>query len=119
MVPDGTNTAASLPSNSATRSSRRLTVGSSRKTSSPTSAACMAARMAAVGFVTVSLRRSINDSGMMVSWDVQVRRFAEGSLTFRLAGILQKPAAVLLFEIQATRLIFQLHRDVFLILLPV
>ena len=46
----------------ATRSSRRLTVGSSRKTSSPTSARAMASRMAAVGRVTVSERRSIMDA---------------------------------------------------------
>src|SRR5690349_9574079 len=63
MVPDGTYSAASLPSTAATRSSRRRTVGSSLKTSSPTSAASMAARMAAVGLVTVSLRRSMM-SGM-------------------------------------------------------
>ena len=36
-----------------------LTVGSSPKTSSPTSASAMARRIAASGFVTVSLRRSI------------------------------------------------------------
>src|SRR5438034_331651 len=65
IVPEGTNSAASLPSRAATRSSRRLTVGSSWKTSSPTSAACMAARMAGVGRVTVSLRRSMY-SGMFL-----------------------------------------------------
>ena len=43
----------------AMRSCSALTVGSSPKTSSPTSAAAMAARMASVGRVTVSLRRSI------------------------------------------------------------
>src|SRR5262249_19567795 len=63
IVPDGTYTAASLPNSAATRSSSRLTVGSSWKTSSPTSAACMEARMPGVGRVTVSLRRSIG-SGM-------------------------------------------------------
>src|SRR5438128_6135925 len=60
-------TAASLPSESATRSSNLFTVGSSPKTSSPTSAAAMAARMPAVGLVTVSLRRSITLSGIGVS----------------------------------------------------
>src|SRR4051794_4242889 len=65
MVPDDTNRAASLPSSAATRCSRWLTVGSSPKTSSPTSAAAMAARMPAVGRVTVSLRKSTKLSGMM------------------------------------------------------
>src|SRR5213594_2123508 len=67
MVPDGTNRAASLPSSAATRSCRRMTVGSSPKTSSPTSAAAMAARMPGVGLVTVSLRRSMGASGMSAS----------------------------------------------------
>src|SRR5262245_36358068 len=65
MVPEGTNRAASLPSSAATRSSRRLSVGSSLKTSSPTSAEAIAARIPAVGRVTVSLRRSIKLSGMV------------------------------------------------------
>ena len=43
--------------------SSRLTVGSSPKTSSPTSASAMARRMAGVGRVTVSERRSITASG--------------------------------------------------------
>src|SRR3954462_11381343 len=60
--PVGTNSAASFSNSSAARSCRRLTVGSSPKTSSPTSAAAMAARMAAEGRVTVSLRRSIASS---------------------------------------------------------
>src|SRR5215210_24623 len=51
--------AASLPRSSATYSSRRLTVGSSPKTSSPTAAPAIARRIPSVGFVTVSLRRSI------------------------------------------------------------
>src|SRR5918992_29441 len=59
IVPDGEYRAASLPSNSATYPSRRLTVGSSPKTSSPTGASAMARRIACVGRVTVSLRRSI------------------------------------------------------------
>src|SRR5256885_10819154 len=59
MVPVGTNRAAGLPMISAARSSRRFTVGSSRYTSSPTSASNMACRIAGVGLVTVSLRRSI------------------------------------------------------------
>src|SRR5438270_10992582 len=59
MVPLGAQSAASLPSRSATRSCRRLTVGSSPYTSSPTSAVAMAARIGSVGRVTVSLRRSM------------------------------------------------------------
>src|SRR5581483_8408972 len=58
MVPEATKSAASLPNRSAARASRRFTVGSSSKTSSPTSAAAIAARMAGVGVVTVSERRS-------------------------------------------------------------
>ena len=63
IVPELTNRPASLPSSAAARSSRALTVGSSPKTSSPTSAAAMAARIAAVGFVTVSERRSRSGIG--------------------------------------------------------
>src|ERR671939_1927512 len=59
MVPEGTNRAASFPSNWAVTSWRRLTQGSSPKTSSPPSASAMAWRMPGEGFVTVSLRRSI------------------------------------------------------------
>ena len=59
MVPEATKRPASLPSSSAARSSRALTVGSSPKTSSPSSAAAMARRIAGVGWVTVSERRSI------------------------------------------------------------
>src|SRR4029453_19084416 len=51
--------AASLPVTSAHRSWSRLTVGSSPYQSSPTSASAMAVRMAGVGRVTVSDRRSI------------------------------------------------------------
>ena len=55
----GKNSAASFPRSSATRASRRRVVGSPSRWSSPTSAAAMAWRMAAVGRVTVSLRRSM------------------------------------------------------------
>src|SRR5450755_1349559 len=57
-VPLATKSAASLPSIAAMRSCSALTLGSSPKTSSPTSATAIAARIAAVGRVTVSLRRS-------------------------------------------------------------
>src|SRR5215208_1046032 len=59
IVPDGAYRAASLPSSSATYSSRRLIVGSSPKTSSPRAASNIACRIPGVGRVTVSLRRSI------------------------------------------------------------
>src|SRR5476651_534639 len=63
MVPVGKKSAASFPSISATRASRRRTVGSPSSTSSPTSASAMARRMAGVGRVTVSERRSIGMRG--------------------------------------------------------
>src|ERR1051325_8700945 len=59
MVPEGRNSAASLPSSSATASWSSLTVGSSPFCSSPTSASHMKRRISRVGFVTVSLCRSI------------------------------------------------------------
>src|SRR5918998_5928859 len=59
IVPEGAYTAASLPRRPATYSSNLFTVGSSPKTSSPTGASSIARRMASVGRVTVSLRRSI------------------------------------------------------------
>ncbi len=49
MVPEATKSPASLPIRPAASSSSRMTVGSSPKTSSPTSAAAIAARMAGVG----------------------------------------------------------------------
>src|SRR5579863_4686303 len=58
-VPLGKKRPASWPVIWASRSCRSLTVGSSPNTSSPTAAAAMRSRMAAVGRVTVSLRRSI------------------------------------------------------------
>jgi len=60
IVPVGTKRPASLPSSAAPRSSSALIVGSSPKTSSPTTASAIAARISGVGSVTVSLRRSIN-----------------------------------------------------------
>src|SRR6266511_4529012 len=81
IVPDGTNRAASLPSSAATRCSSRLSVGSSPKTSSPTSAEAIAARIPAVGRVTVSLRKSMKLSGMV-------------GPELRLVETLQIPAAV-------------------------
>src|SRR6266404_3946615 len=57
-VPEDTNSAASLPVRRAATSSSRRTVGSSSHTSSPTSARPIASRMAWVGRVRVSERRS-------------------------------------------------------------
>ena len=54
MVPEGRNTAASLPISAAMRSQRAWTVGSSPCCSSPTSARIMASFIAAVGRVWVS-----------------------------------------------------------------
>lgn len=55
--------AASLPSREATCSSSNWTVGSSPRTSSPTLALAMALRIAGVGWVIVSLRRSMGCMG--------------------------------------------------------
>src|SRR5436189_6291942 len=63
MTPEGIHSAASNPSVAATCRSRRRTVGSSPYTSSPTSASAMARRMAGVGRVTVSERRSTRAGG--------------------------------------------------------
>src|SRR5438034_2155231 len=57
-VPDGKKSASSKPKISAARACNRFTVGSSPKTSSPSSASSIARRMAGVGRVTVSERRS-------------------------------------------------------------
>src|SRR5688572_10798402 len=58
-VPVGKKSPASMPKRSAQTSCRRFTVGSSPKTSSPTSAEAMAWRMPGEGWVTVSERRSM------------------------------------------------------------
>src|SRR2546425_4982258 len=57
-VPDGKKSASSKPKISAARACSRFTVGSSPKTSSPSSASSIVRRMAGVGRVTVSERRS-------------------------------------------------------------
>src|SRR3989442_4433420 len=58
IVPDDRKRPAALPSRSAAIASRRLTVGSSSQTSSPTSARAIASRISGVGRVRVSERRS-------------------------------------------------------------
>ena len=83
IVPDGTNSPASMPNRSAVRRSSSLTVGSSPKTSSPTAAAVMAASMPGVGRVTVSLRRSIGvvmvlRDGPARFWYVALARSSQG-----------------------------------------
>ncbi len=60
-VPEGKNRPASLPARSAATACSRFTVGSSPHTSSPTGAAAIAASMAGLGRVTVSLRRSTRE----------------------------------------------------------
>jgi len=72
-VPLGTKSAASRPVISAARASSRWMVGSSPMTSSPTSAVNMACRMAGVGRVTVSDRRSINRSVMVPPRKISLR----------------------------------------------
>src|SRR6266403_5827003 len=67
MVPDGMNTAACLPSKSATRSHSKFTVGSSPICSSPTSARAIASRMAGVGRVWVSDNRLMRTGGCLGS----------------------------------------------------
>jgi hypothetical protein len=67
IVPLGSQSEASWPSSAATRSCSWLTVGSSPYWSSPTGAAAIAARIAAVGRVTVSERRSIAVAAAAVS----------------------------------------------------
>src|SRR5918992_3651374 len=57
-VPEGKRSAASKPKISEARACRRLTLGSSPNTSSPSSASIIALRIAAEGRVTVSERRS-------------------------------------------------------------
>ena len=53
--------AASIPNIFAAKASNSFTVGSSKKTSSPTSADSIASSISGVGFVTVSLLKSIVD----------------------------------------------------------
>ena len=65
MVPLGTNTAASLPKRAAIIASKRATVGSSPRTSSPSGAERIASHIAAQGWVTVSERRSTECSAWL------------------------------------------------------
>src|SRR5262249_40477667 len=67
MVPEGRNTAASLPNRPATRSCKALVVGSSAFCSSPTSAPAIILRMPEEGRVEVSLDRSTNAFDVIVN----------------------------------------------------
>jgi hypothetical protein len=62
IEPLGVQSASAVPSIPATRISSSRIVGSRSRTSSPTSAAAIAARICFVGWVTVSERRSIGPS---------------------------------------------------------
>src|SRR5271170_5098749 len=97
MVPEGTNRAASLPSSSAVVRSSSATVGSSPKTSSPTSASAMALRIAGVGLVTVSLRRSIMNPKLS-PWELcrQDDRPAPSELLFMQCDMRPLSAVILL-----------------------
>ena len=68
IVPLATKRPASLPVSSAARSSRAMTVGSSPKTSSPSSASAIARRISGEGCVTVSERRSRREE--LIAWRV-------------------------------------------------
>src|SRR5579884_1460001 len=79
IVAVGRKSAASCPSSSAMRRCSSFVVGSARICSSPTSAAAIAASIPAVGFVTVSERRSI------------IRRsLASGKLCIYVTSVLHK-----------------------------
>src|ERR1051326_2281422 len=67
IVPEGRNTALSLPKSSATISQSLMTVGSWSFCSSPTAAAIMNRRISAVGLVLLSLKRSMSFVGIMSS----------------------------------------------------
>src|SRR4051794_41569453 len=60
IVPDGVYNAASVPSAAAASDCKRLTVGSSPYSSSPTSESAIARRISGVGVVNVSLRSSMD-----------------------------------------------------------
>src|ERR1700682_2970654 len=67
MQPVGTKSAASFSNISDARLSRWFTVGSSPYTSSPTLASAIARRISAVGWVTVSLRKSTTPSSRLIT----------------------------------------------------
>src|SRR5919205_221779 len=80
IEPVGTKSAASFSKSSAARSCRRLTVGSSPYTSSPTSASAIARRIEGVGLVTVSLLKSMNLIGGFQSQAEEERLGARAAL---------------------------------------
>src|ERR1051325_7081695 len=87
-VPDVTKTAASLAMRSAAIASRRLTVGSSSQTSSPTSARAIASRIAGVGRVIVSERKSMMGCiGVLPLGAPEARRRATAELRVAVFGL--------------------------------
>src|SRR3990172_7027988 len=91
MVPEATKSPASFPVRSAASASRRWTVGSSSQTSSPTSAFAIASRIAGVGSVTVSERRSTTSCiGLSLGGGVQALDRATPPL--RVGVLLREPA---------------------------
>src|SRR3990170_8707597 len=91
MVPEATKSPASFPVRSADSASRRWTVGSSSQTSSPTSAFAMASRIAGVGSVRVSERRSTTSCiGLSLGGGLQALDRAPPPL--RVGVLLREPA---------------------------
>ena len=74
-----------------------MTVGSSPRTSSPTSASAMARRISGDGRVTVSLRRSISRSGSLIGTVLSVvgGRVAGASCYVTDPGAFRQPPATL------------------------
>src|SRR5690606_28026575 len=75
----GKKSACSLPSRSQMRRSRRRTVGSPSRTSSPTTAFTIAVRISGVGRVTVTLRRSATIATANEDMDGNLSSFAATS----------------------------------------
>src|SRR5262245_38819663 len=87
IVPELTNSALSVPTRAAAIASRRLTVGSSSHTSSPTSARAMASRISGVGWVMVSERRSTKScTGLTSSGGAKTRGGPASPLGVRVIG---------------------------------
>src|SRR5437899_963749 len=86
MVPDARKSPASLPISAADIASSRWTVGSSPQTSSPTSARAIASRIAGVGSVNVSERRSTTSCAIGLPRDREALRAALAPLGVRILG---------------------------------
>src|SRR5690242_17186370 len=108
MVPEAVNSAASLPRSAAVSDSSSRTVGSSPNTSSPTSARAMVSRMAAVGLVTVSLRKSMTSIVVAFTPDQGLKQIQRGqpklnALALHIQGIPHH-------QVQGTVILFTKHR---------